>query len=343
MMSADGQNRTAVKPFIIANPIYDTVFKKLMENRRIAAFFLSTILECPVTEVNVLPQEFTYKKEKEETDRDDGIVPYSIFRVDFIATVRGANGKYGKILIEVQKSLGVTDVNRFRQYLGRQYAKRDSVIVNNGVRELVLPITAIYILGTRLADINCACLKVERTYKDVIGKEPVGERDDFIEKLTHDSYFIQVGRIKNDRYVTHLDKLLSIFEQSDFVSDDSEVLKEYRHQPDLEEIRIITGILHEMGVDPEERKRIEDEAEFIRTIDDTYGAQLKEQAKALEEQAKIIEEDKKASEKKDKALEKKDKTIEAQAKSLEVQAKSLEVQAKEIAELKRLLRDQQFE
>ncbi|MDR1172216.1 MAG: hypothetical protein LBL24_07170, partial [Bacteroidales bacterium] len=86
MTSAEGQNPTSVKPFIIANPIYDTVFKKLMENQRIAVFFLSTILECPVTEVNVLPQEFTYKK---ETDKDDGIVPYSIFRVDFIATVRG--------------------------------------------------------------------------------------------------------------------------------------------------------------------------------------------------------------------------------------------------------------
>ncbi|MDR1171974.1 MAG: hypothetical protein LBL24_05935, partial [Bacteroidales bacterium] len=166
MTSAERQNPTSVKPFIIANPIYDTVFKKLMENQRIAVFFLSTILECPVTEVNVLPQEFTYKK---ETDKDDGIIPYSIFRVDFIATVRGADGKYGKILIEVQKSLGVTDVNRFRQYLGKQYSKRDSVTVSDGVRELVLPITAIYILGTRLADIKCACLKVERIYKDVIG------------------------------------------------------------------------------------------------------------------------------------------------------------------------------
>jgi hypothetical protein len=163
----------------------------------------------------------------------------------------------------------------------------------------------------------------------VIEKEPVGERDDFVEKLTHDSYFIQIGRIKNNRYSTHLDKLLSIFEQSNFVFDDSEVLKEYRYQPDVEEIKIITSILHEMGVDPKERKRIEDEAEFIRTIDDTYGAQLKEKAKSLEEQAKIIEEDKKS-------LEEKDKTIEAQAKSLEAQAK-------EIAELKRLLRDQQLE
>jgi hypothetical protein len=252
-----------------------------------------------------------------------------MFRVDFMATVRNGDGRYGKILIEVQKSLGVVDVERFRQYLGQQYSKKDSVVVNDGVNELVLPITAIYILGTRLANIKCSCLKVERRYKDVIDNETVSERNDFIEKLTHDSYFIQVGRIKNNRYSTHLEKLLSIFEQSNFVADNSEVLKEYRYKPDLEEIKIITGILREMGADPEERKRIENEAEFIRTIDATYGDQIREQAKTIEEQNKIIEGDK--------------KSLEAQAKSLEKQAKSLEEKDREIAELKRLLQDKQLE
>jgi hypothetical protein len=299
------------EPFIIANPIYDTVFKKLMENRRIATFFLSTILGQQITSVNVLPQEFTYKKDKLEPNTNDGIIPYSIFRVDFMATVRGEDGNYGKILIEVQKSLGVTDLNRFRQYLGKQYSKRDSVIVNNGNQELVLPITAIYILGSRLANVECSCLKVERTYKDVIDKKTLSEKDDFIEKLTHDSYFIQVGRIENNRYSTHLEKLLSIFEQTYFVDDDSEVLKEYRYKPDIEEIKIITDILYEMGANPDERKRIEDEAEFIRTIDDTYGAQIKERDKIIEEKDKTIKE-------KDKSLEEKDR---------------------EIAELKRLLQD----
>ncbi|MDR1330526.1 MAG: hypothetical protein LBK07_00290 [Tannerella sp.] len=305
-MNVDEQNQTEVKPFIIANPIYDTVFKKLMENRRIVTFFLSTILECPVTAIEVLPQEFTHVK---KTDKDGGMVPYSIFRVDFMATVQTGDGKYGKILIEVQKSLGLADVNRFRQYLGEQYSKRDLVTVNNGVRELSLPITTIYILGTRLAKIKCSCLKVERTYTDMVENEPVAERDDFVEKLTHNSYFIQAGRITDNRYSTHLEKLLSIFEQSDFVGGNSEVLKEYRYRPDVEEIKIITDVLHEMGVDPEERKRIENEAEFIRTIDDTYGAETRELTETVREQAKLLEE----------------------------KARSLEEQAKEIAELKRRL------
>ncbi|MDR1341486.1 MAG: hypothetical protein LBK58_15760, partial [Prevotellaceae bacterium] len=293
-------------------------------------FFLSTILECQVTSVNVLPQEFSHRTDREKTDKDkdSGIIPYSMFRVDFMATVRNGDGRYGKILIEVQKSLGVVDVERFRQYLGQQYSKKDSVVVNDGVNELVLPITAIYILGTRLANIKCSCLKVERRYRDVIDNKPVSERDDFIEKLTHDSYFIQVGRIKNNRYSTHLEKLLSIFEQSNFVADNSEVLKEYRYNPDVEEIKIITGILHEMGSDPEERKRIENEAEFIRTIDATYGDQIREQAKTIEEQ--------------NKSLEEKTKSLEEQAKTIDVQAKENAELKEKLAEMERLLRDKQI-
>jgi hypothetical protein len=57
-------NKNSGKPFIIANPIYDTVFKRLMENQRIVKFFLSTILERQIEDITVLPQEFTYRLDK---------------------------------------------------------------------------------------------------------------------------------------------------------------------------------------------------------------------------------------------------------------------------------------
>ncbi|MDR1478993.1 MAG: hypothetical protein LBJ00_08625, partial [Planctomycetaceae bacterium] len=60
-MSTKPQNGKSVRAFIIANPLYDTVFKRLMENKLIVKFFLSTILEQQVVSVEVLPQEFTYK------------------------------------------------------------------------------------------------------------------------------------------------------------------------------------------------------------------------------------------------------------------------------------------
>ena len=48
---------------IIANPIYDIVFKRLMENDRVAKFFMGTLLEENIEAVEVKPQEFIYSKD----------------------------------------------------------------------------------------------------------------------------------------------------------------------------------------------------------------------------------------------------------------------------------------
>jgi hypothetical protein len=264
MMNTKEVDKKENKPFIIANPIYDTVFKRLMEDVRIVKFFLSTILKQTVTSVEVLPQEFTYKLGDTEKNKDEKDILYSVFRIDFKATVLTEDGKYRKVLIEVQKSLGK--------------------------------------IGSKLPDMKCTRMKINRVYTDMDTEEPIDERSDVVEKLTHDSYFIQVGRITDNRYSTRLEKLFSIFEQAYFVDPGSEVVKEYRYQPgpEDEEIKLITGILHEMGVDPAERKRIEDEEEAIRTIYDTYAAELLEKEKIIEEKDKIIEEEKKKREERDK-------------------------------------------
>jgi hypothetical protein len=327
-MEATEVSKKSWKPFIIANPIYDTVFKRLMENQRIAKFFLSAILEQPVEDLSVLPQEFTYKlsEEKVSPEREKGKEKennvqhfYSFFRLDFMATLRDAEGQPRKVLIELQKSWDTLDVMRFRKYLGEQY-KREDVIDG---KETFLPVTTIYILGNNLAEIDCACVKVGRIYTDMRSKQPVNARSKFIENLSHDSYVIQTSRITNVRCATKLDKLLSIFEQRYFVEADSDVRKEYPYQPDDEDMELITDILYEMGADPEKRKQIEDEKEALRIINNVKDP-LK---RAIEEKNKTIEEQTKSLKKKDKAIEKKDKTIEEKDRK--------------IANLERLLRDQQ--
>ena len=77
---------------IIANPIYDVVFKRMMENDKVAKFFIGTLLEQTIETVEVKPQEFTY------TDELAGI---AVFRLDFLATIRTENGQLKKILIEI--------------------------------------------------------------------------------------------------------------------------------------------------------------------------------------------------------------------------------------------------
>jgi hypothetical protein len=121
-----------------------------------------------------------------------------------MATIITATGEKKKILIEVQKSYDEEDLMRFRNYLAEQYKRLDKV---NGV-EIVLPITTIYIVGFGLEGIQSPCIRVERTYVDMVYNKPIETKTDFIEKLTHNSYVIQTKKITDERYSTKLDKLL---------------------------------------------------------------------------------------------------------------------------------------
>jgi hypothetical protein len=310
---------------VIANPIYDTAFKKLMENERLAKFFIGTLLEQNIVSLEMNPQEYTYKidtdaesvhsvkqkkvsnsvpLEKKRVSAPE-VIGYSIFRVDFIATILTETGEHKKILIEVQKAWEEDDLLRFRTYLAEQYRKVDTV---NGVK-VALPITTIYVLDFKLPEVDSACVKVEREYQDMISRQPIVAKSPFIEKLTHDSYVVQVRRITSDRYQTELDKLLSVFEQADFVGD-TEMLKMYNHHSDDESVKEMTDLLHHIGSDPEERKQLEIEQEAIRT----WNAVFSKRDRIIEEQKKTIGEKNKALEEKDKALEEKDKAIEEQAK-----------------------------
>ncbi|MDR2473291.1 MAG: hypothetical protein LBD53_07015, partial [Tannerella sp.] len=88
---------------LIANPMYDVVFKRLMENERVARFFLSTMLNQNVVDVMFYPQEFTYKTEYSDKDipKEKRELGVSVFRVDFVATILLDNGERKKILVEV--------------------------------------------------------------------------------------------------------------------------------------------------------------------------------------------------------------------------------------------------
>src|SRR5215510_2582711 len=106
---------------IIANPMYDTVFKRLMENRRIACFFVETLIDEQVVEIAMMPKEYTYeRRSKKKQNQPQGgnekeeVEILSVIRYDFVATIRNADGENKKVLIEIQKSNKPTDLLRFR-------------------------------------------------------------------------------------------------------------------------------------------------------------------------------------------------------------------------------------
>ena len=316
---------------IIANPIYDVVFKHLMENKKIAKFFIETLIGEKVEDIGLIPQEYTYKKtvktkeeeekEKKEEKKEEKYVVLSILRYDFVATIRTANGENKKILIEVQKSDNSTDLARFRKYLGVQYIRKDMIEVATGKIEKSLPITCIYLLGFTIPEIGkIPAIKVNRTYIDMIGQKEIKQKSKWIEGLTHDGYFVQIPYVEGTPR-TALEKLLSIFEQKHFV-DDKNMIKEYEYPVDDENIKEMLDILGYVVADEKTRREMDEawwaaekEREYEQELEDSKKIIL-EQGKALEGKDKTIEKQGKVLEAKDKALEAKDKTIEAKDKAL---------------------------
>ena len=188
---------------IVANPIYDSVFKYLMEDERIARTILSALLKKNIVKVEVRPHEYT------NSQRDS----LSVFRIDFGATIREEDGTERLILIELQKTWLETETLRFRQYLGVQYQNPNNM-EGTGKECHALPMVAVYILGHKVGDIEEPVLYVKHQPYDYNGcVVEKGMPNPFVDSLTHDSIIVQIpllhGLINNKLY-----KVLSIFDQS---------------------------------------------------------------------------------------------------------------------------------
>ena len=188
----------------IANPIYDTVFKYLIEDERIARTIISALLKKDVVAVNVRRHEYT------NGSRDK----ISMFRIDFAAQVKENDGRSHLVLIELQKTWLETETLRFRQYLGAQYANPENVPSEGNSAGHAIPMVAVYLLGHRVGDIEEPVLYVSHKSYNYNGDEVVkGLPDPFVDSLVHDSIIVQIpllrGQVNN-----RLDKVLSVFDQT---------------------------------------------------------------------------------------------------------------------------------
>lgn len=298
---------------VIANPIYDVVFKRLMEDKRIAKFFIETLMEEPVEKVWLKPQEFTHPEE---------VKGLGTFRLDFIATIKTESGEFKNVLIEIQKARNSLDLMRFRNYLGEQYKKEEEIKTEKGNVITPLPIVTIYLLGFTLPGVETPAVKVAREYIDLITHKVIPRKTDFIEKLTHDCFVVQLLRIKG-KWHTKIEELLSVFEQNYFI-DDKKIIKEYKYDITNKNMKRIVDVLNYEGTDPLRKKEIETEQEYWRTFYAEAGEGFRENLEKIEKQEKIIEENKITIEENKITIEKKDIAIEAERKAKEAERKAKE-------------------
>ena len=284
---------------IIANPIYDVVFKYLLEDTDIARELLSTILGEDIISVELKPQETA-------TESSAGSV--SILRFDFKAVIKSNTGELKKVLIELQKVKQVFDVMRFRRYLGDNYKKDDDVLNEEGLMERrPLPIITIYFLGFPLDKIKNAVVKVNREYRDVNSQEIIEIKEDFIELLTHDSYLIQILQLTG-KSKTKLERVLQVF-NPEFQTKD-------KHQLDFK---------GEMNDDPLIKKMVDRLGRAIASDE------IRDKMDVEDEIDRIFERGiKKAEALKDKIIAEKDEKLEAIGQELEAKGQELEAKGQEL-------------
>ena len=267
---------------LIANPIYDVVFKYLLDDAEIARGLLSAILGVEIVSLDVKPQETLVHDE-------DGEI--KIFHLDFKAVVNLAEGGQKTVLIELQKAKKSHDIIRFRKYLGDNYTKQEVRKNEKGEMESsAIEIVAIYILGFELKKVPVPALRVSRKYTDAITNEEIFmEDDDFITKLTHESYTIQIPRLKHDQR-NQLEEVLEIFSQ-DFITDD---LHNFEFKKDTQNplVKKMVKRLSRAAAD-EKIKRIMDAEDMIeRLVNRESEGKLKDLSekyeKKLEEKDSVI-------------------------------------------------------
>ena len=123
----------------IANPMYDAVFKHLLEDPASAKLIVGAILGEEIESLEMAPQEAAVQVGSPQPAVPEG-TSFTVLRVDFAATVRTAGGEHLRVLIEVQKARYSNDVMRFRRYLGMHYAdQRNTVTYAEGGRERERP------------------------------------------------------------------------------------------------------------------------------------------------------------------------------------------------------------
>lgn len=268
---------------VIANPIYDEVFKYLMANRDIAKGVITTIIDEEIVTLDFKAQESVYKSESK----------FTVYHLDFIAKIRDKEGEYKNVLIEIQKSNLPYNIMRFRRYLGDQYKKEDDIILADGkTSKEPLPILTIYFLGFYISKTLPGVIKVDRNYIDVLGGKEIHEKNDFIEKLSHNCYVIQIPGL-HLQMRNRLEYVLSIFQQEKFLDDKTRRLKNYDYETDDELMIKILRELSKAAGDKELLRKLELEEMAMMEYESAFGelqGKIKKQEKDLEKKDKYIRE-----------------------------------------------------
>lgn len=228
---------------IIPNPIYDVVFKYLMDDPESAKIVLSTLINENIKMIHLGPLTHAEKKYKpenisiEDPKTQDDI---RLFHLDFTAVVELPDGTEELIMIELQKASEPDDIFRFKRYICKNFQKKQvSEIIHpetQSVKTIDKPIRLIpiFILNFRIEnEINDLLINTNRIKTGIFKNKQLQKHNEFIDNLSYDIWVVQLPNLNNirqeeyesDIYKNKLYTLLKLFDQKSRVKDNEHRLR----------------------------------------------------------------------------------------------------------------------
>ena len=314
----------------VANPLYDAVFKYLMEDDRIAKTILTALLKKKVIDVKIRRNEYANLTRRESI---------SMFRIDFAATVLDEDNQPHLMLIELQKTWLPTETLRFRRYLALQYNNEENMLKEEH-EKYAIPMVAIYLLGHCVGKIEEPVIYVNHHAYNYDGKKvEEGITDPFVESLQHDSIIVQIpllhGRVNN-----RLEKVLCLFDQTN-VADNKKVIKvddkQFEGDNDME---YIVRRLQSAAADPDMRYQMNAEDEFFKELEARDSLIMEKDGQLKKKDGQLKEKDGQLKEK-DGQLKEKDEMLRKMIKGMLENGMSLDAIAgilnKTVDEVKQIM------
>ncbi len=252
----------------IANPIYDSVFKYLMQDTRVAKLLIENLLGYPVENVVIKNNEFILIDINE----------LKLSRVDFQAKVKISETETQLVTIELQKAFLDTEYMRFRRYLGEHYINNENCVyktvekIDEKTGEKYLknkeypnPIIQVYLLGHNLPEIDAAISKSQLKFVDLDGNIVSGvDKSLFVKSLTHQTIIVQIQKLPQ-KSQHKIESMLSIFNnKAIFQNKEEQTVKIEDYSDKSEEYQLMARRLQEAAVDNDVRKMMKEEDDLMR-------------------------------------------------------------------------------
>ncbi|MCR4560200.1 MAG: hypothetical protein K5685_08985 [Bacteroidales bacterium] len=300
----------------VCNPIYDTVFKYLVDDERVAKVLLGGILNKKIVSVEIKGHDCAY-----QSDEGSNL---KLLRFDFAGTIENPDGTKETVTIELQKASEPEEVMRFRKYFGLQMASEanaDAVTKYRRDKEKTPYIVkkprhiyGIFILGHSLGKgFEYSLIKGNPVFYDednnVLNFKTQCE---FLKGMTYDLYIIQIPFLP-EKPKKPLEKILRAFDQRYKLEYDSKYLELSEDKDDDSGYNVIFRRLLYAAADEQLRGNLdlEDYAERLYAI---RAAEKEDLEDELKEKNQLLVEQKSQLMEQENQLAKKDQQLAAMIK-----------------------------